>query len=184
MLPGRAGVVSLVDRTKQDTSTPAQEPLATWRRAFLAVLAECANASKAARAAGVARSWAYQCRDNDPSFGEEWDAALEVAIDKLEEQAWRRANFEGVQYKFNKAGNPLLHPVTGEPYCEHVGSDTVLLALLKAHRPEKYKDRSEVTGKDGAPLVPPVDTSKLSREELLTLLSIRRKLQPGEGAEE
>ncbi|WP_217633896.1 hypothetical protein [Hymenobacter psychrophilus] len=178
------GVVSLVNRTKQDSPTHAPEPLATWRRAFLAVLADSANASKAARAAGVARSWAYECRDTDPSFAQEWDEALEIAADKLEEQAWARANFEGVQYKFDKAGNPLLHPVTGEPYFERVGSDAVLMALLKAHRPEKFKDRQEVTGKDGAPLLPPTDTSKLSREELLSLLSIRRKMQPGEGATE
>lgn len=167
--------------TKPDNSTPAQKPLATWRRAFLAVLAESGNVSKSARAAEVNRQYCYECRDSDPSFAEEWAEALEVAIDKLEERAWRRANFEDVQFKFTKSGAPILHPETGEAYYEHVGSDSVLLALLKAHRPEKYKDRSEVTGKDGAPLVPPSDTSKLSREDLLALLSIRRKMQPGEG---
>lgn len=170
-----------MDPTKPDNPTHAPKPLATWRRAFLLALAESANVSKAARAAEVNRQYCYECRDNDPSFAEEWADALEIAVDKLEERAWNRANFEGIQYKFDKAGNPILHPVTGEAYFEHVGSDSVLLALLKAHRPEKYKDRSEVTGKDGAPLVPPADTSKLSREDLLALLSIRRKMQPGEG---
>jgi hypothetical protein len=172
-----------VDKTNQDSSTQAHEPLAVWRRAFLDVLSDSANVSKAARAAEVARSWVYVCRENDVSFAEEWDDALVVAVEKLEERAWRRANFEDIQYKFTKSGDPIYHPETGKPYYEHVGSDTVLLALLKAHKPEKYKDRSEVTGKDGAPLVPPADTSKLSREDLLALLSIRRKMQPGEGDE-
>ncbi|SNR92044.1 hypothetical protein SAMN06269173_11171 [Hymenobacter mucosus] len=182
-LPGR--VVSSVDPTKPDTSTHAHKPLAVWRRAFLAVLADCANVSKAARAAEVNRQYCYECRANDPSFAEEWDNALEEATDKLEERAWTRANFADVQYKFTKTGEPILHPITGEPYYEHVGSDTVLITLLKAHRPDKYKDRKEVTGKDGAPLVPPAtDLTKLSREDKLALLAIRRKLQPKEGDSE
>lgn len=170
-----------MDRTKQDDPTHAQQPLATWRRAFLLALASNGNITKAAAAAEVARSWAYTCRTADPSFAEEWDEALEIAADTLEARAWRRANFEDIQYKFTKSGDPILHPVTGEPYYEHVGSDTVLITLLKAHRPEKYKDRKEVTGKDGAPLVPPADTAGLSREDLQALLAIRRKMKPQEG---
>lgn len=170
-----------MDRTHQDNPTHAQEPLATWRRGFLSVLADSANVSKAARSVSIARSWAYKCRENDPSFAEEWDAALEEAADKLEERAWGRANFENISYKFDKQGNPILHPITGEPYFEHVGSDTVLLALLKAHRPEKYKDRSEITGKNGAPLMPPSTTDNLTREDLQALLAIRRKMKPQEG---
>jgi len=171
----------VVDRTKQDDPTHAQQPLASWRRAFLVALASNGNITKAAAAAEVARSWAYTCRAADPSFAEDWDEALEIAADTLEDRAWRRANFEDIQYKFTKSGDPILHPVTGEPYFEHVGSDTVLITLLKAHRPDKYKDRKEVTGKDGAPLVPPSDLSRLTREDKLALLAIRRKLQPKEG---
>lgn len=144
------------------------------------MLADSGNVSKAARAAEVNRQYTYECRAADPSFAEEWDEALEVAVDKLEERAWRRANFEDIQYRFTKSGDPIYHPETGKPYFEHVGSDSVLLALLKAHRPEKYKDRSEVTGANGKPLVPPSDTSKLSREDLLALLAIRRKMKPDE----
>ena len=33
-------------------------------------------------------------------------------------------------------------------------SDTLLMFLLKGRRPEKFKDRTELTGKDGAPIVP------------------------------
>lgn len=182
-LPGARRELRDVDRTNEDNSTPAQKPLATWRRAFLNVLADCANVSKAARAAEIARSWAYTCRDNDPSFLAEWDEALEEAADKLEARAWGRATFESIQYKFTKTGEPILHPLTGEPYYEHVGSDTVLMRLLEAHRPDKFKQRKELTGKDGAPLVPPPNTDNLSREDLLAVLAIRRKLAGTEGQE-
>jgi len=76
-----------------------------------------------------------------------------------------------------------MHPITGEPYYEHVGSDTILMRLLEAHKSDTYKQRKELTGANGAPLVPPPNTDSLSREDLLAILAVRRKLSATEGQE-
>jgi hypothetical protein len=167
--------------TEHDSSTRAEKPLATWRGAFIKALSVNANVAAAARAAEVSRQHCYLCRGNDLSFAEEWDAALAIAVEGLEERAWQRARFDSIQYKFTKTGEPILHPITGEPYYEHVGSDTMLLRLLEAHKPDLYKQRKELTGKDGAPLVPPANIDNLSREDLLAVLAVRRKLAGAEG---
>lgn len=88
------------------------------REAFLAVLRETCNVSEAARSANVSRSSAYAHRDTDPDFARAWEDAEQEAVDKLEAVAWQRATAEQ--------------------------SDRILELLLKAHRPEKYKDRSAV----------------------------------------
>ena len=66
------------------------------------------------------------------------------------------------------------------PKVEMYPADAALRDILKLAG--RYVERSEVTGKDGAPLVPATDPSKLDAADLRTLLAIRRKMQPGEAA--
>lgn len=98
------------------------------RAAFLSTLSKTCNVSEAARKANISRRAAYDWRDDDAEFAREWDEAEQEAADKLEKVAWDRAT----------AGL----------------SDRMLELLLKAHRPEKFKDRiaAEHTGKDGGPI--------------------------------
>jgi hypothetical protein len=173
----------MADRTEQDNSTHAQKPLATWRAAFIKALSVNSNVSAAARAAEVTRSWVYQCRENDLSFAQEWDEALVVAVEGLEERAWNRARFDNIQYKFTKDGDPIMHPVTGEPYYEYVGSDTVMLRLLEAHKPDMYKPRSAVDMNTTLKTQPKHDLSKLSPADLLAWREIQRKIAVQEGGE-
>lgn len=160
-----------MDSTGLDTFTQAHDaPLATWRRGFLAALAETSNVSEAARIVGIHRTTAYLAKSNDPSFATEWEEAIEQATDALELEARNRAMGVYISYKFDKGGSPLLHPLTGEPYAERAVSDALLTLLLKAHRPDKYKDRSavETTEKPAAKY----DLSKLTqaqRDELEAL---------------
>lgn len=88
------------------------------RTAFLRVLSETCNVSEAARAAKISRRGAYDWRDSDPKFAEEWDEAEQVAADKLEKVAWDRATVDK--------------------------SDRMLEILLKAHRPEKFIERQHL----------------------------------------
>ena len=67
----------------------------------------------ACQAAGVPRQTAYDHRTSDAAFKAQWDAAVEEACDILEDVARQRA----VEM-----------------------SDTLLIFLLKAHRPEKYRE--------------------------------------------
>lgn len=117
----------------------------TRERKFLDVLRATCNVTEAAKAAGVARRTAYEWRDADERFRAEWDDAEQEAADALEREAWRRA-VEGTDKPVTYQG------VITATFREY--SDRMLELLLKAHRPEKFKDRvsNEHTGKDGGPI--------------------------------
>src|SRR6267378_2205910 len=83
------------------------------REKFLDSIRESGNVRAACVAASVGRTTAYRWRDEDATFAAEWDMALDDACDLLERTAWQRA---------------------------HESSDTLLIFLLKAHRPEKYRE--------------------------------------------
>jgi len=90
----------------------------------------------AAIAAGARRPMVYGWRADAPIFAEEWDGAVEAGTDKLEDEARRRALS---------------------------GSDQLLMFMLKARRPAKYRERSlhEHTGAAGGP----VQVERSAREE-------------------
>jgi hypothetical protein len=112
-------------------------------RAFLATLEICGSVTKACRVADVSRRYVYDLRNEHPSFAAEWDAAMELALDAAEDEAMRRAT-EGVERFVISRGEVVKHPVTGEPLTEHLYSDTLLLATLRARRPGRWKEKSNV----------------------------------------
>ena len=123
------------------------------KAAFLAAYAELGNITRAALAAKVARTKHYAWL-KDPTYAQAFAEAEEIAVEKLEIEARRRA-VEGLKRKkFDRLGLPVMDPETGEQYFEHEYSDTLLIFLLKAARPEKYKDRvsQEHTGPGGGPI--------------------------------
>ena len=89
-------------------------PEKEWQSRFLAALAVCPNITGAARVAGITRQQAYNVRKSDPDFALAWDDALESAIDDLEGSAYERARTDDT---------------------------TLTIFLLKAHRPDKYRDK-------------------------------------------
>ena len=95
---------------------------------FLECLRDSGNIRASAKAAGIPRRTAYNWRERFVTFRNEWDDAVEDACDILEETAWRRAVKES--------------------------SDRLLMFLLKAHRPDRFKERSQVehSGQDGGPI--------------------------------
>jgi hypothetical protein len=78
---------------------------------FLAALRLGKSIAAAARAAGIGRRTSYDWRDRDPAFASAWDEAWDVGTDHLEDLALKGAER---------------------------GSERLLLALLKARRPERY----------------------------------------------
>src|SRR4051794_12268958 len=64
-----------------------------WIPAFLATLRETANVRLACQAAGgITRAAAYRAKSADPEgFGRAWEAALDDALDNLEQCARERA---------------------------------------------------------------------------------------------
>ena len=131
-MPAPDGGLSCLLATKTDRTdrTPG-----AWRAKFLAELAKTSNVSAACKAAGVSRSTAYEARDGDEAFASSWDDAIDEATDALEAEARRRA-IEGVD-------RPVFYQ-GGE--CGHVRefSDALLMFLLKAHRPKKFRENVQV----------------------------------------
>lgn len=90
------------------------KPDRTWEPAFLVTLRNAGNVRAACEAAGVDRKTAYAHRKRYAEFAHAWTDAMEDALDVLEAAAIQRAR---------------------------TTSDTLLIFLLKAHRPEIYRER-------------------------------------------
>lgn len=130
---------------KPDDRTPKKEWAHAWQPTFLKWLQKKGNVTAACDKAKIARSWAYEVRDVDPEFAAEWDTALVEATERLEMEARRRAEdgvLEPVYYQGERVGGIRKY------------SDTLMIFLLKAHAPEKYRDNSRIehTGKGGGPI--------------------------------
>lgn len=124
-------------RTRKTTST-----LSTQLGVFFKTLGETANVAHSARASGIDRAVIYKYkRDGVPECGitpEEFIAAFEEAVELgnefLEDTAVQRAAHGVVRDVYYQG------EVVGE---ESVYSDGLLMFMLKARRPERFKDRSQ-----------------------------------------
>lgn len=114
-----------------------------WTDAFLAALADCGVLTYAAEAAGVDRGTVWRRREADPDFAAQCELAIEMAADKLEQEARRRA-IEGVEEPVYQGGQ-LIGTKT-------VYSDQLLALLLKGRRKKVFADRTELTGANGGPV--------------------------------
>ncbi|GAB4151567.1 MAG: hypothetical protein Tsb0016_23780 [Sphingomonadales bacterium] len=92
-------------------------------------LAQTANVSASAAAAGMSRSAVYRLRAGDSDFADQWDEALNAALDTLEEALMKRA-IDGVDKPVYYAGKPCGSTKTY--------SDALAMFLLKSRRPEIY----------------------------------------------
>lgn len=89
------------------------------RKIFLDCLAAGDSVSRAAHAAGGTTSNFKSWRNRDPDFAKDWDEAIEEGTDFIEDVATERAMKK---------------------------SDPLMLAILKARRPEKYDRNSGKAG--------------------------------------
>lgn len=126
----------------QDNRTSKKEWQFSWQPNFLKWLAKRGNVADACRKVDIARSWIYEVRNADPDFAAAWDEALTEGTELLEGEAFRRAKEgvpEPVYYQGERVGFVRKY------------SDTLLIFLLKAHKPEKYREtvRNEHSGPDG-----------------------------------
>ena len=103
--------------------------------AFLKAIRETGSVKAASEAAGVSRDLHYRRLRSDPAYKAAFEAALDDATQMLEDEAVRRAT-EGVKrvkyYQGVKCGT----------YLEY--SDQLLALLLRARRPQKYRESSSV----------------------------------------
>jgi len=103
---------------------------------FLQYLAETGCVWRSVKLVGTSAARVYALRHNDPAFRQAWDEAEAIAADRLEAEAWRRA-VEGFDEPVVSAGK-LVRDDDGNPVMVRRYSDTLLLALLRAHRPARF----------------------------------------------
>lgn len=106
-----------------------------WQDKFIEAYRQTGNISHAARTALVDRTTVIHLRDRNKTFAARMAEAKEEALENLEYEAYRRAH-DGVSkpvfYKGKPCGSVLEY------------SDTLLIVLLKANAPERYRENSRV----------------------------------------
>ena len=147
-------------------SAPGVTRRRRWKALFLNHLARMGNVTLAAEAAGVGRMTVYEHKAADKAFAAKWDEAMQDAADTLEAEARRRA-VEGVQKYITHKTELVTVPVDKDgkvvapgdptyvatvPLVEKLYSDNLLLAMLRAKKPNEYRDNVNVTN-DACPTV-------------------------------
>jgi len=115
---------------RQRTGAPSRRRIDS----FFQWLEETGSISAAADRAGLARSTLYQMRRTDEAFAQRWTAALELGIDRLQDDAVARAR-QGVERPVYRNGRQI-GTVTHH-------DNRLLQFLLRAHRPEIYGERTQ-----------------------------------------
>jgi hypothetical protein len=93
------------------------------------------SVTRSATLAGYTRSTAYLYRAADPAFAAAWDDAFQQGADRMEDEVQRRSHdgwLEDVYYKGEVVGAVRRF------------SDTLLLANVKARRPERFRENAKV----------------------------------------
>ena len=101
------------------------------RKRFLEHLESTGHVLRSAAAANASIRAFYKWREDDWAFAADWEAALERAIDRLEDEAFRRA-LEGVEVPVYYQGKPVG---ALSRY-----SDRLLIFLLTRLRAKKFQE--------------------------------------------
>ena len=104
---------------------PAMKKLVT----FLGHLGRTGSVVFAAERAGLSRNTVYRRRRTDPVFAEGWANAIQVAVDRLHDEALQRA--------LHGYGRPAIRRVR-RPRRVSAYDDGLLIRLLRLHWPETY----------------------------------------------
>lgn len=110
---------------------------------FLRDFAVCGVVLRAAKSAKVGRRTVYEWLERDAVFKGLYDEAYQDANDAMEEEARRRGE-DGVPEPVYQGGKLVGHI---QKY-----SDTLLITMLKARRPDVFRERIEHSGKKDAPV--------------------------------
>lgn len=107
------------------------------KAAFLEHFALTGNVTRAAQAAGVARRTVYVWQERDLAFSLAFNEANAIATEALEAEAWRRAVDGDVRETPILFGGEVVATAA-----ETRRSDVLLMFLLKARAPGKYRDNA------------------------------------------
>jgi hypothetical protein len=124
---------------------PKKLPNATAKKRFLEHFRQWGILQTAANYAGVHRVTVWRWQERDPAFSAAFHQAIEQSNEVFEAEAGRRG-VEGVEKPVYQGGELVGHV---REY-----SDTLLIFLLKARKPEKYRDRYDVNVRGQTEFVP------------------------------
>lgn len=114
------------------------------RETFLKELAQRGIVSDAAEVTGMSRAVFYEWRNADPEFAQQWEQALEIAIERAEREAWRRG-VEGIEKpvigRIERDKDGIVKDAEGKEIYIREYSDGLLTTILKANKPEKYREK-------------------------------------------
>jgi len=113
------------------------------KKKFLEGYALTGTVKGGAAFAKVNRCTVYKWLKNCPSFVADFESSKEDVTDDLEQEARRRA-IEGID-------KPIYHQGIRVDVIKEY-SDVLLIFLLKGNKPEKYRDKTEITGAGGGPI--------------------------------
>lgn len=134
---------------------------------FLQVLEDTASPKQAAQACGISRRLAFEYKKADLEFRRRWDQAIEVAMDALLDEAYRRACIgveEPVIYQGQLAMTRDFQTGDERPLTVRKHSDRLLEVMLKFRYGDQLADRLRVK----------VDDTGLDAEALLRMPSGER----------
>lgn len=128
-----------------------------WKKVFIAKLREIGIVVRAREAANISVKALYDARRRDKEFAREWDEALEDSTQALEAEAFRRA-YHGVDEPvffqgqlagdwYNRDGQIVPKGTPDAVFVPHTikkHSDILMMFLLKARRPNVYRDNYKV----------------------------------------
>ncbi|WP_312517857.1 hypothetical protein [Stutzerimonas nitrititolerans] len=139
---------------------------------FLQILEDTASPKQAAAACGISRGLAFEYKKNDLEFRRRWEQAIDVAMDALLDEAYRRACI-GVEEPVIYQGQISMtrDKTTGEerPLTMRKHSDRLLEVMLKFRYGDQLADRLRVK----------VDDTGLNPDALLKMSSEDRKALTG-----
>lgn len=137
--------------------------LTAKQRVFIKAYLVCGSIASSSDAAKITRTCHYAWIQESEDYKIAFNLAKPIAIQSLEDEAIRRAQIgcdEPVFYQGVQCGTVRKY------------SDSLMALLLKGHKPDTYKDRSESTVKADLEISKHVDLSKLSTEQLGALSAI------------
>ena len=129
---------------------------------FLAGLACHGVVAGACEDAFISRTAAYIWRKNDAAFAAAWDAAHETAIDRMEKAAVSRA-VDGVEEAVYGQGGQIG---TKGRY-----SDSLLMFILKRHRPEYRDNVTQNVRHSGGVVSTVVRAEELTDDQLAAIIA-------------
>lgn len=176
--------ISTTDLGTQQGYTPPSAIVHPKKRAFLAAYADIGTITHAAAAAGIHRNTVSEWCEADPAFADAFEEAKAAFADLLEREARRRA-VDGVEEYVLHHGKVVRDPETGEYLKRRTYSDRLMELMLKAKRPDEYKERTstELSGPGGAPLSVNSRIAGMSDEDLDSLLDELEELDQDTGTE-